>query len=152
MRRRTRIVHRALKSLLGQPFGMGMNQQLLPSERRRHPRFEVMAQVRVMRGRNVFVLDVINVSESGALVDLGSLERPYWLATGKRVELVLFAPDGDAGFTPVSIWAGVVRVIDDQRSIKFAVCFEDPQGEVAAAVRQLVEDSPPRPPPLPVRH
>lgn len=120
-----------------------------PSERRRHPRFEVMAQVRVKRGRNAYVCDVVNISVSGALIDLGALEQPYWLAADRLVEVILFTPDDEAGFEARSVWATIVRVVQGPDSPRFAVEFEDPDGSVASAVARLVERSAPQPPPLP---
>ena len=127
----------------------------MPIERRRHARFEVMAQVRVKRGRNAYVLDVLNVSESGALVDLGSLERPFWLAKGRIVEMILFLPledVEDVALAPITAWAEIVRVDAAPSSIRFAVAFRDEDGKIAQAIRHLVEVATPRPPPLPSRH
>ncbi len=45
-------------------------------ERRRHERYELMAQVRVQRGGTDYVLDLGNLSLSGALLSLGSLRKP----------------------------------------------------------------------------
>ncbi|MBX3275897.1 MAG: PilZ domain-containing protein [Sandaracinaceae bacterium] len=126
-------------------------EQAQPIERRRHARFEVMAQVRVKRGRNAYVLDVLNVSESGALVDLGSLERPFWLARGRLVEMILFLPLDDVALAPITAWAEIVRVDAAPSSIRFAVTFRDPSGAIAPAIRHLVEVATPRPPPLPSR-
>lgn len=120
-------------------------------ERRRHPRFEVMAQIRVKRGRNAYVADVVNISESGALVDLGTLEQPFWLASGRKVEVILFVPEDDVDFSPMSVWADIVRVFETPAGLRFAVQFDDASGDVASAVRRFVEASVPRPPPLPLR-
>lgn len=115
-----------------------------------------MAQVRVKRGRNSLVLDVVNVSESGALVDLGSLDRPNWVRPGRTVEMILFVLDEDAELAPINVWADIVRVVDDPTGVQFGVCFQDPDGTVAASILRLAEAAaPPRPaaqpPPLPSR-
>ncbi len=113
-----------------------------------------MAQVRVKRGRNSLVLDVVNISESGALVDLGSLEPPSWVRPGRRVEMILFVLGEGEDLEPISAWADIVRVVDDPAGLRFGVCFDDPDGRVAAAIHRLTEAATPRsaqPPPLPSR-
>lgn len=120
-------------------------------ERRRHPRFEVMAQVRVKRGRNTYVLEVLDVSESGALVDLGTLARPLWLLVGRRVELHLFPLEPDRELAPIATWARVVRVVAAPGGYRFAVEFEPETPGLREGIARLIALSSPRPPPLPSR-
>ncbi len=120
-------------------------------ERRRHPRFEVMAQVRVKRGRNTYVLEVLDVSESGALVDLGMLTRPVWLLVGRRVELHLFPLESEGELAPVATWARIVRVVAAPAGYRFAVEFEAETPGLREGITRLIALSSPRPPPLPTR-
>ena len=112
------------------------------SERRRHARFDVMAQVRVKRGRTSLVLEVLNVSKSGAFVELGTLDRPAWVSPGKRVELIVFLSGDEAG-TGVSVrtWATIVRIVESTHGLGFAVEFEhldeSDRERIAALVEQV---------------
>ena len=59
-----------------------------PSEPPRTPRAEryaLMGQVRVRRSEVDYVLDIIDISSRGALIDLGELARPKWLKVRQTV-------------------------------------------------------------------
>lgn len=116
------------------------------TDRRRHVRIDVMAQVHIKRGQTSLVLEVLNVSESGAFVDLGGIKRPAWAAAGKNVDLILFLVDGDADAPSIRTAATIVRVIETAEAIGFAVEFCE---DVSALARELVHAATPRPPPLP---
>jgi hypothetical protein len=126
-----------------------MDESGAQSERRRHPRYEVLAQVRVHHSDLDWVLEVKNLSASGALIELGSLERPQWLRVGHAVELTLFVPDQDDA---AELCARVVRIVEDARMCAFGVQFVS----VAPAALQYLgrllgpsRTSRPKPPPLP---
>ncbi len=119
------------------------------SERRRHPRYEVLAQVRVRRADTDYVLEVKNLSQSGALVELGDLARPTWVKVGRTLELTLFVPDEDES-TDVS--GTVRRVVEEVGYAAFAVEFTALSDEAQKYLARLLgPDRPVRkqPPPLP---
>lgn len=119
------------------------------SERRRHARFDVMAQVRVKRGRTSLILEVLNISESGAFLDLDDMERPKWLTIGTTVELIAFIPREVEVAISISTWATIVRIVEGPEGMGFAVQFEDVGEDMANAVGLLIEQAAPKPPPLP---
>jgi hypothetical protein len=119
------------------------------SERRRDPRFEILAQVRVKSTETDYVLEVKNLSASGALIELGSLERPGWLKIGRRVELTLFVPDHEAS---ADIAGDVVRIVEDSRMCAFGVQFVNTSSAAKSYLEQLLGPGRtlrPKPPPLP---
>ena len=65
-----------------------------PAYTERAERYALMAQVRVRRSDIDYVLDVIDISLSGALIDLRELARPKWLKVRQEVLLTLLL-DGE---------------------------------------------------------
>jgi c-di-GMP-binding flagellar brake protein YcgR len=121
------------------------------SERRRDPRFEILAQVRVRRAETDYVLEVKNLSSSGALIELGSLERPGWLKIGRRVELTLFVSDQQES---AEIAGDVVRVVEDAKMCAFGVHFVDISAAAQTHLDRLLGPGRtlrPKPPPLPAK-
>jgi hypothetical protein len=116
------------------------------SERRRHTRYELMAQVRVRRGSVDYVLELVNISRSGALVSLGSLQEPRWLSIGRTVELSIIHPEA---LDTVDLTGRVVRIEEGAR-LAFAVEFDPPQPAEAAALDRLLAHAleSTRPPPV----
>jgi hypothetical protein len=119
-----------------------------PAERRRHARYDLIAQVRVKRGRVDYVLELSNISMSGALIELGSLDVPRWVEIGREIEVRIVHPvDLDA----IEVPARVVRVESDPG--RFAVEFEGVAASVDAGLARLIAAAEGRvsaePPPLP---
>lgn len=79
-----------------------------------------MAQVRVERSEVDYVLDVIDISLSGALIDLGELARPKWLKVRREVLLTLLL-DG----TQQELVGEVVRIVEDLEGSRFAIRYKD---------------------------
>jgi c-di-GMP-binding flagellar brake protein YcgR len=118
------------------------------AERRRHPRYDLIAQVRVKRGRVDYVLELSNISMSGALIELGSLETPKWVEIGRELEVHIVHPiDLDA----IEVPARVVRV--EGTATRFAVEFEEVEAATEAGLARLIAAASGRasaePPPLP---
>lgn len=113
------------------------------TERRLHPRFDLLAQVFVRSEDVDHVLAILNLSRGGALVDLGNEPRPRWLAVGRAVELRLFAPEGEP---LIEARGKVVRIVETLDHRTFAVQFDAPLDE--AVVRETLRAHG-RPPPLP---
>lgn len=131
-------------------------------ERRIAPRFDLMAQVRVKRGSVDYLMDLTNISMSGALVDMGTLRIPGWVKKGRVVEIGIIHPiDLDA----ITVLGEIVRVDKGAKS-SFAVQFVDVDADTRdglerlhrAAIEPVAEEPkvvsvpPParkRPPPLP---
>jgi len=61
-------------------------------DRRRHERYDLIAQVHVKNAREDFVLELGNISTSGALLLLGSLGRPSWIDVDRLVDLSIVHP------------------------------------------------------------
>lgn len=117
-------------------------------ERRIYPRFDVMAQIHLYRGRVDLVMEVINLSAGGALVDMGTLDRPAKLDVGTTVSVGLTNPET---LELVELKAKVVRLEVDDHGSRFAVSFESPTASAREAVQRLLATGRPSkgPPPLP---
>ena len=114
-------------------------------DRRAHPRFDLLAQVHVRGGQTDLVLEIVNLSQGGALVDLASLRRPRWIAPAREVELRLMEEDGKTAFAAT---ARIVRVVETLDSRTFAVQFDE---ELEEAVVRRACAATGAPPPLPRR-
>jgi len=108
----------------------------VPSERRRHERYELLAQVRVKFGKIDYVLELGNLSRSGALLTFGSLRKPGWVNLGKLVDVGIIHPE--SGET-VELSGKIVRVHQDAEGYGFAVEFEEPGEDAARGLQQLIE-------------
>ncbi|MBW2454264.1 MAG: PilZ domain-containing protein [Deltaproteobacteria bacterium] len=122
------------------------------TERRRHPRYELMAQVRVKHGKLDYLMDLVNISLGGALLHLGKLVRPGWLAVGRTLEVGIIHP---IDYEPVLFDGRVVRLVEDEEGTTVAVEFDDlgeAGSEDLAKLLKLAMDGPATPagpPPLP---
>ncbi len=119
-------------------------------ERRRHARYDLFAQVRVKKGRVDYVLELSNISQSGALVHLGSLKKPKWVAVGRIVQLAIINPKT---LKTVKIKGRVVRVVKRDKAVAFGLEFEKLDKPAKAGIRGLIKLGTPQPvpPPLPKR-
>jgi hypothetical protein len=90
-------------------------------------------------------MEVHDISESGAYIELGTLDRPKWLELGQEVQLGLFLPESVEQFEVI---ANVVRIVESLDSRGFAVQFHESE-EAREAVLGLIAEAAPRPPPLP---
>ena len=121
------------------------------AERRRHPRYELLAQVRVKGTQSDLVMSLSNISISGALVDMGSLTPPGWVDVGRELEVGIVHPES---LDLVEVRGRVVRITKDERGCIFALEFLEPTEEASRGLAELVIHAstlPPakRPPPLP---
>lgn len=112
-------------------------------EKRRHARFEIIAQIRARGGQIVHVLEVINLSRGGALIELGQEKRPAWVELGRRVDVSLCGADAEALF---ETQATIVRIEETFELRAFAVEFAEEQD--AERIHQACLRAG-RPPPLP---
>jgi hypothetical protein len=127
------------------------------TERRRHPRYDLMAQVRVKQAQIDYVMDLSNISLTGALMHMGKLQRPGWIAVGRTLEIGIIHP---IDYQVLVVTGAVVRVLEDEEGISLAVDFSAPDAQASQTIAQLVKlaitggESPPgaakpQPPPLP---
>ncbi|MBI5502970.1 MAG: PilZ domain-containing protein [Deltaproteobacteria bacterium] len=120
-------------------------------DRRRHPRFEILAQVRFRRIAAIHVLDVGNISLSGVFVrapDEKSLRR---VQVAETLEVELFTQEE---LRNIPVRTRVVRIVGDgpPSNRGFGLEFVDPDEATRAAIARLVEAAagvPAGPPPLP---
>jgi hypothetical protein len=115
-------------------------------ERRVHPRFDLMAQIRVKRGSVTYVLELRNISKSGALIHTGSLKVPTWVRPYRDIQLYVLHPDD---VEPIVLAAKIVRVDKTSDGTLFAVHFDGPDEEVKVGIERLIALGRPIPPPLP---
>ena len=128
-----------------------MSDPNLGAERRRHARYELFAQVRVQRGREDLIMELVNISQSGALVEMGRIARPRWLEVGRDLQIAITNPDSLA---LVSLTGCVRRITQDETGTGFAVEFTESDVETTHALEELIAlaaaTAPPGgPPPLP---
>lgn len=119
------------------------------TERRRHPRYDLIAQVRVSRGRRDIVMELSNISISGALLDMGSIRRPGWVAVDREIEVGIVHP---VDLDTVEVIGRVVRIVEDHAGVRFAVDFTHIDDAARTGLKRLValaQESRPLPPPLP---
>lgn len=129
--------------------------EILPGgERRVHPRYEILAQVRVKYGRITQVLEVRNISLSGLFVTVTDPKRLSKYRIGQTIEMDLFVADE---LENVRVTARVARVADERTTGPpgFGAEFVDLPPAAREAVARLVDLAarrsipPPQPPPLP---
>lgn len=114
-----------------------------PAYIERAERYALMAQVRVRRSDIDYVLDVIDISLSGALIDLGELARPKWLKVRQEVLLTLLL-DGEQQ----ELTGEVVRIVEDLEGSRFAIRYT-PKVVVEDLRQLLMAHGRSLPPPLP---
>ncbi|MBN4050353.1 PilZ domain-containing protein [Desulfobulbus sp. AH-315-M07] len=104
--------------------------------RRRHERFELMAQVRATRGRVDYILELTNISLSGVLLHLGTLETPPWVGKDRMVEVSVINPKD---LESVDLRGRIMRVAaDDEGGISFAIQFEGLDAQATAGLERLI--------------
>jgi hypothetical protein len=79
-------------------------------ERRRHPRYELLAQVQVAHDQEVYILSTQNLSRGGVFLIANPRECPD-LSVGVEVDLVIFvAEESENEVQEVRLRATIVRV------------------------------------------
>ncbi|NMC72740.1 MAG: PilZ domain-containing protein [Myxococcales bacterium] len=120
------------------------------AERRRHPRYEILAQVRFRRADTIHILDVANISASGLFVRASTEAMLRQVHVGDRLELDLCT---EYGTENIRVVARVVRIVGDGGPERWGFGFEFV--EVRPATRRALDQllagaaAAARPPPLP---
>jgi hypothetical protein len=83
----------------------------MTAERRRHPRYDLAAQIRVKHGHVNYIMTVGNISLSGAFVNCDELEQLPWFRLGQDLDLDIFALEE---LDNISLSGQIVRVVDQQ--------------------------------------
>ena len=112
-----------------------------------------------MYGTTDYIMELGNLSRSGALLTFGSLGKPLWARLGNQVQVGIVNPQT---LDTVQLVGEIVRTHQDADGHGFAVRFQEPDEAAAAGLDELVrlaarrEAKPPRPskprrgpPPLP---
>lgn len=108
-----------------------------------------MAHVGVRHGSDIVPLTLVDLSRSGALVNLGTRPRPSWLEVDADLVLAIAARETD---TSVNIEGSVVRIVEDRRFRAFAVEFYKYDASTRQALETLLAHARIKrggPPPLP---
>ncbi len=127
---------------------------LFPDERRVHQRHDIMAQVRVVRGRVTHILDVTNISLSGAFISTGTAKRASRFRVGQEIDIDVFAAEE---LDNVRVRGTIARIVcsGSDGPFGFGVRFTGVGDEAGKAIARLVEAAaarpsrPAGPPPLP---
>ena len=119
-------------------------------DRRRHPRYEVLAQVRFRRAATTHVLDVGNISLSGLFVRAPDEKLLRKVQVGEVLDLDLFTQEE---LENIRAGARVVRIVAEgpASSWGFGVEFANLDADARRALDKLVQraSASVRPPPLP---
>jgi hypothetical protein len=120
-------------------------------ERRRHPRFDIAAQVRVKYGRVNYVMDVSNISLSGAFIRCDNLSQLPWFRVDQEVDLDLFDYED---LENISLEGRIVRIIEggDTEHPGFGVQFLNLTVEAYNKLYEIIATAArlsAQPPPLP---
>ncbi len=98
-------------------------------------------------------MELSNISATGALVHMGTLKRPGWIAIDRDVGLAITNP---IDFEQVELSGKVARIVEDRSGICIGIEFDALDDEQKRGVADLVntaQSSPPparrQPPPLP---
>lgn len=113
------------------------------TERRAHPRHDLLAQIHVRHGDVDHVMSVVNVSRGGALVDIGGAPRPRWLELRRAIGVRLFGPEGEL---LVEARGRIVRIVETLESRTFGMQFD---AELEDATLRTALRAAGKPPPLP---
>ena len=123
-----------------------MTEPIGGAERRVHPRFDLLAQIRVKRGSVTYVLELRNISKSGALIHTGTLKVPTWVRPQRDIEIHILHPED---LEPVLVSGKIVRVNKTDEGTLFAVHFDSVKEDSKKDIARLIALGRPQPPPLP---
>jgi hypothetical protein len=120
-------------------------------ERRRHRRYDIAAQIRVKRGHVNYVMDVANISLSGAFIRCDELNQLPWFRIGQELDLDIF---DFQDLENTTLKAEIVRIVDEDGPGRpgFGVQFVNLTVEVYDKLFVLVASAArlsAQPPPLP---
>jgi len=65
----------------------------MANERRRYPRYEIIAQVTVRSGSENYLMDVGNISRSGVFISADNLDNVPFFREGQELEMDLFTTE-----------------------------------------------------------
>jgi hypothetical protein len=98
-------------------------------ERRKHPRYDIIAQIRVKRGRINYIMSVKDLSISGIFVATDRIKELTAFRVDQELEMDLFVPDI---LDNVRVHGRIVRIQDQGADgdsgfgVRFAnLCEED---------------------------
>ena len=123
-----------------------MTEPIRGAERRVHPRFDLLAQIRVKRGSVTYVLELRNISKSGAIIHTGTLKVPTWVRPQRDIEIHILHPED---LEPVLVSGKIVRVNKTDEGTLFAVHFDSVKEDSKKDIARLIALGRPQPPPLP---
>ncbi len=121
------------------------------TEKRNHPRHEILAQVRVAGEHSTHVMDVANISRSGVFISTIDVLSAPWIKVGEEVELDLFSTDD---LENVQLKGFIVRISGQSEPGEkgFGVTFTTAAPEERSKLLRLIALTERRsihPPPLP---
>ncbi|MBW2526945.1 MAG: PilZ domain-containing protein [Deltaproteobacteria bacterium] len=111
-------------------------------DRRRQPRVDLFAQVWVRFAPGDLLVQLQNISLSGALLVLGEVDRPRWVDVDRAVELAITNPES---MENVVVLSRIVRVQRDERGISFAVVFTSVDDVARRGLEDLIQLGTPQP-------
>ncbi len=122
----------------------------MANERRRYPRYEIIAQVTIRSGGENYLMDVGNISCSGVLISTDNLDSISFLYEGQNLEMDLFTTEH---LENIKVKGRVVRFEYGQDGAKksFGVEFDKATAKGNVALLRLVNQAAEsiHPPPLP---
>ena len=120
-------------------------------ERRKYPRYDILAQIRVRRGRVNHIMAVKDISLSGLFISADSAQELAAFRVDQEIEMDIFTPEA---LENVRVMGRIVRVSDRQESgelgfgVEFTEIDETNLREIARLV-DIAARASISPPPLP---
>lgn len=125
----------------------------MDKEKRIAQRFEVMAQIRVKRGRINYIMQARNLSRSGIYISTDSFKQLSWVREEQELEMDLFSSEH---LENIRLNGFIVRVNRNGNSeqLGFAVSFTaipSAEDKKLSHLIELAASGAVRPPPLPMQ-
>jgi Tfp pilus assembly protein PilZ len=124
----------------------------MTSDRRRHTRYDILAQLRIKKDDTVYIMPVENVSRSGVFVSSDIPEELPLFALNQELEMNLFTIEG---LENIRVVGRIVRITQDEETmenrgfgIEFSFMTEAARKQLYSLVALAREESI-HPPPLP---
>ena len=120
-------------------------------EKRKHPRYDILAQIRVKHGKVNYIMDVRNLSLSGMFVSSDNVKKLPWFKIGQELEMDLFATEE---LENIKVNGIIVRIVEegDATDLGFGVAFSNLEISALESLDNLIawaKETTIKPPPLP---
>ena len=112
----------------------------MTTERRGYPRYDLMAQIRVVDDDETYILDVDNISMTGIFIFSENVEELPWAKLGQKVEMDIFTTNE---LENVQVQGLIVRISKKNSGAQsgFGASFTSIEKTSRERLRRLVEQA-----------